>query len=241
MLPRELVAGAISALVLTGTACADFVTVDDIGGSVVMHAGDLPALFQGGPTDFTNGDLDWVHLALNGSGVQTDGFVTFMLANTDAGLTFITLVDEPGAGGPDPLDSQLLMSTTAPDTLTRFVNADANDDVAWFAFDGIQTQQALWQWDGADEGQGFAWGNLHNGDFVSMFFTDQGTPALTGNAASQGRPFQFLSFNGEDWEQVAVRDFTAADQFAFTFTAVPAPGAIALFGMTLVSPRRRRR
>ena len=54
--------------------------------------------------------------------------------------------------------------------------------------------------------------------------------------------FQFVSWNGEDWEVVATGEFSRRDQFAFSFTVIPlpAPVALGLAGLAIVGIARRR-
>lgn len=239
MKTQTLLAGAAVAA-LTAGASAAFVIVDDLGGPVQMNAIDLPGALGGEPGDFTDGDLNAVHVALNNGGISTDGYVTFVLAETDAGLTFFTLVDQPTTPLAGTLDSEILMSTTGPDTLSAWFNADGDDQTNLVGFDGSQTAQAVWTWDGADEGRGFAWGGLVNGDSVSMFFRDRGAPAL---GPGEQPAFQFVSMVDGELEQVATADFTINSQYSFSFFTIPGPGAMALLGLAgfVGGPRRRRR
>ena len=238
---QTLLAGAATAA-LTAGASAAFVVVDDLGGPVKMNAVDLPDILDGQAPDFSDNELSGVHTVLNANGIATDGYVTFLLANTDAGLSFLSLVDNPdpiGAGN-GGLTSEMLISTTGPDTLSAWFNADGDDQTSDIGFGDSRTAQAIWTWDGDDEGRGFAWSNLQNGDTVSMFFRDRGTPALGGD---QHPVFQFISYEDGEFQQVATAEFTIADQYVFSFFTIPGPGAVALLcgaaGLAGTSRRRR--
>ena len=229
--------GSVVAIAFASGAQAAYVVVDDLGGPVIMNAGSFSGLPVPGSELFQEDEMATVHNALNLAGVQTDGYVTFLLANTDAGLTFMTLVDSNVAGPLGGMPSSLGMTTTAPDTLDGYVNAEPDDPTNWPpASGGLQVFQELFNWQGASEGDGFAWGNIVEGDAVAYHFTDFGTEALNPDA-----PFQFLSYNGMDWDVVADGDFTVNDQFVFSFTAVPAPGVMALLALAGLTASRRRR
>lgn len=237
-------AAVAAGVAVSASAHASFITVDDIGGPVNMFAAPLSDLLEPGSMTLTEGEMADLHSLLNSSGVETDGYVTFLLAETDAGLSFITLIDKntliaqpEGGVDPAPDDNSLVMSTTGPIDLEYFANTEAGDQTNWLdAQNGLQVFDGLYNWNGASEGDGFAWGGLDDGDAVSFHFTDLGTPALS------AWEFQFVSYTGNDWDVVAMDDFSSNDQFVFSFTTViPGPGAVALLGAAGLTGRRRRR
>ena len=239
-------AAAAAVLAVGSYAHGSFIIVDDIGGPVNLFAGEFDDLVEEGSMTLSESSLANIHSSLGLAGIETDGYVTFLLAETNAGLSFITLVDETllaqpeGGGDPAPDDNTLVMSSTGPNDLDYFVNAEGDDQTSWLdPLNGQQVFDVMWGWNGATEGDGFMWGGLDEGDAVSFHFTDLGTPALG------AWEFQFVSFGDNGWEVVAMDDFSSNNQFVFSFTTVedviPAPGALAVLGAAGLAARRRRR
>ncbi len=234
---RTAIAACIATAAATSAAHAGYVVVDELGGPVVMNAGTFGGLLNAAPNTITLSELLDIHNSVNSAGIQTDGYVTFLLADTAAGLTFISLIDQPitAVNGANP-DSSLGLSTTAPDSLNWFVHADGNDDVQWHdLMNGTQLHSNMFHWAGEFEGHAHAWGGLSEGDYVSYHFFDLGAAALTPT------PFQFLSYGAQGWEVVATAGFSSNDQFVFSFHAVPSPGVAVMLAIGLTCSARRRR
>lgn len=233
--------GLALGLAVASSANAGTIVVDALGGPVIMNSRNLGGLLTPGSTIFSTPSLAELHGSVNGDGISTDGRVTFLLADTADGLSFFTLIDtvgdfQPPAGGAD--DSILGFSSTAPITANRYINDNPGDNIQWFnLLNGTQLATGPFSWNSASDGDGFAWGNLLLGDAVSFHFVNQGAAGLL-----SPNTFQFLSFNGQGWHVVANGNFTSNNQFVFSFTTVPAPGAFALLGIgALVGFSRRRR
>jgi hypothetical protein len=239
MIVEKLLAGFACMALVAGSQAA-YILIDDIGGPVEMHPGYMPGMLEAGSGLLTEGEMASVHAVLNDAGIATDGYVTLLLANTQAGLTFASLIDSNNGdlgAGPGLADSTLAMASTAPISLDYYVNAEGGDLTDWTDLgNGLQKFEALFGWDDLDEGDGFAWGSLAMGDSVSFHFTDVNAQGLDPDA-----PFQFVSYQGGDWSVVASGDFTPAHQFVFSFQVLPAPGALCLLGIAGLGARSRRR
>ncbi len=241
MLVHNVSAG-LASLVVVSAASASTIIVDQMGGAMEMHSFDMTGEQAGQVGVISETELSDMHQMLNAGGIETDGRITFFLADTDYGLSFMTLVDSNAYGNPSPLtvwDSSIVMSSTGPDDLVPWINAEGDDQTFHQVLgNGIQTFDALFTWQGASEADAFSWSGLDLGDAVSYHFTDQGGPGLDSSL-----PFQFLSYGGNGWEVVGEDDFSSNDQFVFSYTVteIPAPSAIALLGLAGLASRRRRR
>ncbi|MDY7109717.1 MAG: hypothetical protein SYC29_13865 [Planctomycetota bacterium] len=239
MFVEKLLAG-IACIALGAGAQAAYILIDDIGGPVEMRPGTMPGMLDPGSGLLTEDAMSSAHAVLNDAGIATDGYVTFILAQTQAGLAFTSLIDSNGdiPAGPGLADSALALSTTAPISLDYYVNAEGDDLTDWSDLgNGLQKFEALYGWDDSDEGDGFAWSGLALGDSVSFHFTDVNAQGL-----DQDEPFRFVSYNGGEWSVVATGDFSAGRQFVFSFQVLPTPGALgllALAGLRAGSRRRR--
>lgn len=229
----------LACLGCASAAQAGTISIDALGGPVVMHSGDLSGLFAGAPAhDFTNADVTSVHQALHADGVSTDGMVTFLLADTSDGLSFVTLMDDITQTGSGSDRTYLSMSTTAADSTDYFINDLASDVVTVDEFAGTTTVSGTFEWLDARGGDGFAWTSLQAGDAATFNFSE-----IEGAGLDGAEVFQFVTWNGDAWEVVAMADFTGEGQFSFTFTVVPlpAPVLLGLAGLAGVAIMRRRK
>ena len=231
-----VLSAAVSACAATSVASAQFAILDQLGGDVIMNAGSYGGVLSTSPT-MTDGDLADISTDLVASGITLDGQVTFLLANTDAGISFVMLIDELplGIGGVGSLNTLGFASTVDEDNLA-FINDNGLDNIQVIdLLNDTQLATGGFEWDSDADADGFAWGNLKDGDFLSYNFFDVETPGLGSS------PFQFLSFNGDTWDVVANGSFSANDQFVFSAQIVPVPAAMAVFGFAGLLGRRSRR
>ena len=233
------VGAVIVGLCFVGTAHATSVTIDALGGPLTLQSGNLSGLFQGAdPHKFSAGDLHDVHDALQADGITTNGFVTFLLADTYEGLSFLSLIDDNNVAGSAGVESMLGMSTTGPSTANYFINDIATENMTINDPFGINTTViGDFSWDN-NGGDAFAWTGLGEGDAFTFNFTEMAGDALAGVDT-----FQFVTWNGQAWEVVDAANFNGEGQFAFTFTVVPLPAPVlmGLVGLAGVIAVRRRR
>ena len=233
----------IGGLGVAGAAHAGSVIIDAVGGPIIIRSGDLPGLFTAGELhDFTTPENKAVCDALGADGISTDGMVTFLLADTSDGLSFITLVDDAAAPG-DPGDPNTFgMSSTAPSSTEYWINDLGYDILTIDDPFGINTTASgTFEWFD-NRGDAFAWSNLQDGDAVTFNFEE-----LEGGALVEWEPFQFVTWNGSAWqviERAGWTEWVAIGQFAFSFVTVvplPAPLLLGLAGLAGVVVYRRRK
>jgi len=233
---KHVLIASIAAAAVCGSTLADSVIINGLGGPVTMNSFSMDIL-ENAPSVFSDADMDSVHDSLHASGIVTDKRVTFVLLNTAAGLTFATLVDDPNASGSSSYQSTLNMSTTAPSSTDWYVNESQDVDQVLDPYNITTTIEASFRWAHRTDADGFAWANLDAGD-SSAFEFERGSGSGLINA-----PFQFASWNGSSWELVACPGWDQCGQFAFCFTVVPLPAALALgaAGLGGVIALRRRK
>lgn len=232
---------ALCSFAAAGAAQANTIYIDGLGGEVALSAGNLTNVLGSGAPAFTTLQLAAVHASIQSSGVNTDGVVTFLLAYTGSGLTFMTLVDDQNAQTEGPVTmSHLGMTSTAPATAQHWINDYPNDIQTLINPFGItQTAAGQFNWNGEHAGDGFAWSNLEEGDGLTFNFSDMG-----GSALNNGSAFQFLTWTGNQWQIVSTGSFSETGQFAFSAVVVPLPapvlmGIAGLAGVAVLSRRRR--
>lgn len=240
---------AAAILGCTSAAVAGKIHVTADGLDFHMKAGDLPGLFSNaGGHDFTGPELRDVHQSLNNAGISTDGMVTFVLANTNAGLTMFALVDSNMPNGPKNANAMLGINTTTQGA-DGYVNNDNNfmDNGGTFADDGSsQTLAGEFFWHPDGGATGMAWTAMNGGDTGSFDFTafmgEDGMPS-TFAGLNESDTFQFVSWTGTTWNSKRLAEFDGSGSFSVAFAVVPVPPALALglAGIGIVAVTRRRR
>jgi len=218
---------------------ADYLTISGADGSFDMYAGDFSGILTNPEHQFALSDQELLAATLNNDGVETAGKLSFILASTDAGLSFIGLFDGiPFADPYGQVSNQFLgiSATTTTDT-DWFASGDTGSDISWNDLgNGNQVVNALLGWDHESTSAGFAWADVEESTSGTVSLYDV---ALTefGNDA-----IQFVTYQDDHWTQAGSADFSVLGQYAFSYQLVPAPGAVALLAMAgLVGPRWRRR
>ena len=228
---------------VAAAANANNIIVDGLGGPAVMQSKDMGATVFGGSSapNFTQAALQSIHDDINGDGISTDGLITFVLLDVDTdgdsiadSLAFITLIDdENGGAGAD--DSTIGMISSANAQNVEWIN-DSGENIVVGDSGQLSSAIGTFEWNSNGEGDGFAWADLDGGDFVTFNFD------RTANG-DEIESFQFLTWGGASWNVLAEREWTAQDQFAFSFTVIPLPAAawLGLAGLGGAAIARRRR
>lgn len=233
-------------MIATGiaTSCgAAQIGISAIGGGLVLNSGPLSTrAFGNGPTQWLGSSLAAVHASINASGVSTNGRITFVAAETNAGLAFMALIDQElvtgvNAGGNVHMDS-------VADGLNQAYLKDTSGNVVIGA-NGPNARIASgnFGWNSNGGGDGFAWANLASGNTTTFRFNKIANLALGLNAAST---FQFVTWDGVKWAEVVVPasllSFSSTDDYGFSATVlVPSPGFLAVAGIPMLGYAVRRR
>jgi hypothetical protein len=229
---------AITLLITPVIVIADYITINGPDGSYDMYAGYLDGILSGTNNQFAMSDLDTLAAILNNDGINTIGTLSFVLADTDAGLSLIGLFD--GVVFNDPLNSNpnqflALSSTTTMDT-DWFATGDVGSEVAWYDMgNGTQVVAAQLAWDQEMTSAGFAWGDVSTAQSGTMNLYDID---LTEFAPE---PIQFITYQDNQWTVVGQAAFSILGQYAFSYQYIPAPSVIALLSIAGISGRRKRR
>lgn len=248
---RALLGFAIAwaGLAATPGASAGGVYVDVDGDVFAMESNTIPGVFKAGAPLYRRKALDKTHRALHDCGITTDALVTFVLADTDAGLSFISLVDDNTMGPASmraKFDSQMRLTTEANRTNRSWVN-DRQQDIQETIDEesGARTAFGLFTWKSTKRGDAFAWSGLEVDQEMSFDFGIDGPRFPTHPGLTPVNAFQFVSWDGGCWEVVSTGAFDENGGFDFTLTVVPLPPAVLLgaagLGMVVLVSRRRRK
>jgi len=243
----------VAATIFFGGAASAFAGTAHITGGGLdfyMDSQGMPGVNPNTGSNFLSGpELRDLHNSLNAAGISTDGVVTFLLADTGAGLTLYTLVDNNATIGSGAIDAILGMSSTTVASAGYVMN-DLGVDLANYSTDGTtQTVSGDYFWHPDGGADGMAWTGLNIGDTGNFDFTaymgDGETAAnnTTFAGLNSSDTFQFISWNGAAWDNVMSGSFDDSGSFSFAFAIVPLPPAVALglAGIGLVTVARRRR
>lgn len=229
-----LIAGLFAA-----NASAEIIQISNSNGSFMLYSHEMDGVFSAGSSSFSTSDLASIHSTLNNWGIDTDGKITILPVNTSQGLSFITLVDEELGLGDTGIDGILGLTSTAPNTLSMFINDSDTDTWTLIQppFGGSQTMGSTFVWGSVGSGDGFAWAGLSIGDAISYNFND-----LDGDGGAIGaEAFQFVGWENGGWNVIASNGFKTDGTSVFTGMVVPAPPVAVLFVAMGLGHRRRRR
>jgi hypothetical protein len=227
-----------TALCLSHASFGDYVSIDTVNGSFNLEAGQISGILDGDDNSFSMNDLDILAQVLQNDGIETEGRLSFLLASTDSGMSFIGLfggvpMNTPSGSLPDQFIG--ISATTGSDT-DWFASGDSGSDVDWYDMgNNTQLVTALLAWDEGQTSAGFAWSDVtsaQNGttNLYDVDFTEYAPD-----------PIQFISYGDEGWSVAEQAAFSVLGQYAFSHQFVPAPGAIALLALAGLGACRRRR
>ncbi len=227
-----------TALCLSQAAFGDYVSIDTVNGSFNLEAGQISGILDGDDNSFSMNDLDILAQVLQNDGIETEGRLSFLLASTDSGMSFIGLfggvpMNTPSGSLPDQFIG--ISATTGSDT-DWFASGDSGSDVDWYDMgNNTQLVTALLAWDEGQTSAGFAWGDVtsaQNGttNLYDVDFTEYAPD-----------PIQFISYGDDGWSVAEQAAFSVLGQYAFSHQFVPAPGAIALLALAGLGACRKRR
>ena len=238
MHPKTIFFILITILTAAQTAIGDYLAIDSVDGTFNISAGQINGVLGGENNAFSMSDLDILAATLQNDGIETEGRLSFLLASTDAGLSFIGLFDgieENDPSGSDP-DQLLGVSATAGSSTDWFASGDLGSDVDWYDMgNNTQLVTALLAWEHGQTSAAFAWSDVRDArsgttNLYDVDFTEYAP-----------EPIQFITYSGNQWEVAGQAAFSVLGQYAFSYQFVPAPGALSLLVIAGFSANRRRR
>lgn len=217
---------------------ADYVTINGADGNFDMFAADLDGILSNSDHQFSLTDQEVLAATLNNDGIETAGKLSFVLASTDAGLSFMGLFD--GIPFADPYgevsNHYLGVSTTTSTDTDWYASGDSGSDIGWNDMgNGSQVLNALLGWNHESTSAGFAWGDIQSAPTGTVNLYDV---ALTEFANDS---IQFVTYQDDQWTVAGSGDFSVLGQYTFSYQLVPAPGALALLAIAGLTGHRRRR
>jgi hypothetical protein len=225
-------------LVASNVAIGEYVTIDTVNGSFDLTAGQIDGVLGGNDHAFTMSDLDILAQILQADGIETEGRISFLLASTDAGMSFVGLfggIDANDPFGSEP-DQYIGVAATTSSNSDWFASGDIGSDVDWYDMgNNTQLVTALLAWDQEQTSAAFAWADLsdaRNGttNLYDVDFTEYAP-----------EPIQFITYAEDRWSLAEQASFSVLGQYAFSHQFVPAPGALALLALAGLGAGRRRR
>ena len=226
-----------TAFVLGSTAVADYVSVSGSGDSFELNAGSFD-IFNGDGAQFELSDLEILAGTLQGDGIEISGKLSFMLASTDAGMSFIGLFDGVPLNNPTGAisDQFLGLSSTASYGTDYYASTNIGTQTSWHDLgNNTQVVNSMLAWDHGQTAAGFAWGDIEQSPSGTFNLYDLD---LTEFGAE---PIQFITYQDDHWEVVSTASFSILGQYAFSYQFIPAPGGLALLAVAGLTGRRIRR
>jgi hypothetical protein len=225
----------LSSLLAAAHASAGTITISPASGDITLNSGDLSStVFGGSKPAWGPGSLSSVHTALNNAGIDTEGKVTFVAADTSRGLALLVLIDREVAPPPPASTGHLEMASSGNGAGMTYINNIASTVTMTTGPAGLRTASADFQWNVNGGGDAFAWANLQEGNTMSFrFLRPSGGTGLIEPAT-----FQFVTWGQTGWELVSTQSSMAFDQdgtFGFGGRVVPLPSAVAMGALPLMA------
>jgi hypothetical protein len=249
MMTKTLLAFALAGG-MTTAASGGSIAISDIGGGIVLNSGPMSSsVFGNGQTNWTTSSLTSAHGYLHGSGIATNGKVTFVAADTTHGLALMALIDDQMGSEGEPTLGHVGMVSVGHGANLAYVNAAGGSIDVTPNGTGSRTASGAFNWNSNGGGNGFAWANLATGNAITFRFNRIAGETLGLNDPST---FQFANWNGTGWSLVpvspALLSFTATNDYGFSATvqtaqSVPLPAGSVMAGASLMglAVLRRRR
>ena len=228
----------IAAVGIQTNTSAEYITLSGVDGVYDLYAGDFSGLLSSDDHQFSMSDLDILAATLNNDGIETIGHLTFILASTDAGMSFIGLFDGVPINDPSGsfADQFLGVSATTGTNTDWFATGDSGSQTDWYDLgNGSQVVNAYLGWDHGQTSAGFAWGNVETAQSGTVNLYDIDLTEFAGD------PIQFVTFQDNHWDVAGTANFSLMGQYAFSYQFVPTPGAVALLAIAGIARRRKRR
>ena len=228
----------LTTLLLAAVSHADYVNINSVDGSYELNAGDFGGILGSSNNQFSMSDLDILAATLNNDGIETMGQLSFLLASTDAGLSFIGLFDGIPINDPNGsmVDQFLGLSSTTSTNTDWFATGDEGSETYWYDMgNGTQLLNANLGWDHGQTSAAFAWGDVQSAQSGTVNLYDIDLTAFA------NEPIQFLTYQGDQWDVAGTAEFSVLGQYAFSYQFVPTPGALAVLTLAGLFGRRRRR
>jgi len=228
----------LTTLLFVAVSHADYVSINGVDGSYELNAGDFSGILGGTDNQFSMSDLDILAATLNNDGIETMGQLSFLMASTDAGISFIGLFDGIPFNDPNGsiVDQFLGISSTTSTNTDWFATGDEGSETYWYDIgNGTQLLSASLGWDHGQTSAGFAWGDIQAAQSGTVNLYDIDLTAFA------NEPIQFLTYQGNQWDVAGTADFSVLGQYAFSYQFVPTPGALAVLTLAGLFGRRRRR
>lgn len=235
---------------LMGAADAGQIMISDIGGGITLNSGPMgPSVFGNDQSVWTHASLASAHSLLNASGVETNGKITIVAADTTHGLAMMALFDQDTVGRTPIAMGNVELVTVAHGDNLAYLNSGANNVIISPNGPTSRTAMGTVQWNSNGGGNGFAWAALEVGNTMTFRFNKVPDMPL---GLDDPNTFQFASWNGSSWSVIPLapgeKSFTATDDYGFSaqvesITVVPLPSGSLLAGASLVglAGLRRRR
>jgi hypothetical protein len=218
-------------------AAAGVIGVSNIGGGIVLNSGPLATnAFGNGQSNWLPESLASVHASINASGIETNGRITFLAADTSSGMAFMTLIDQQLVEG-SATSGHVHMDSVANGTNLAFLKDTAGNIVVSPNGTNARLASGNFVWNSNGGGDAFAWAGLAEGNTTTFRFNSMSGEVLGLNAPAT---FQFLNWTGSAWEAIVIPSsllsFSAAGDFGFAATvSVPAPSVLAFAAMPVLS------
>ena len=213
------------------------------GTEINIASGEFSDILSTPGTGFSTADMNTVNAALQKDGIETQGRISILLADTAAGLSVLTMFD--GVQYPDTPGKPTVVTSqaTVPQSATWQYNIDAGGTFDVFPVGNNTMLSGAFNWIPGVNSEAMSVSSLEEGNNGSFYMN-----AVDQGGLSTQEPIQFLTMQAGMWSYAETLGFQDSDSggpdfeyLTFEITAIPAPSGLLLLAFAGYGLKRRRR
>jgi len=213
------------------------------GTEINLTSGEFSDILTSPGTGFSTADMNEVNSVLQNDGIQTEGRISIMLAQTGAGLSILTMFDGVETIDPPGTPTVVTAQAVVPLSATWQYNIDAGGTFDVLPAGNELLLSGAFNWNSGVDSEAMAVSNLDAGQEGSFFLNQ----IVQGGLINES--IQFLTMEAGVWTQAELLEFIPDENggpdfeyITFDITSIPSPAGFMLLGLAgSISNRRRRR
>ncbi|MAT80421.1 MAG: hypothetical protein CMJ29_02820 [Phycisphaerae bacterium] len=245
MIPKRFMLITMTTLAAGTAAMAESTArfVSWSGTEINLASGEFADILSSPGTGFSTADMNAVNAELRKDGIETQGRISILLAETAAGLSVLTMFDDVDVVDPPGTPTIVTSQVTVPQSATWQYNIDAGGTFDVIPIGNEILLSGAFNWNSGIDSEAMAVSNLGEGDSGSFYLNEFEQGGLSPN-----NTIQMLTMQGGVWTVIESLDFLPAEgggpefeYLTFEITQIPGPAGMCLLAIAGLGVTRRRR